>query len=283
MPELPPLWVCGDTRVDLFHSKLPIDTSLPAWSWDSRTAADLPDERRRWFRAMDEAKPVAAGAFVLVASSTDGGVALIRRSDKSVVFSTQVRNAHSAELIPGGNWIAVAGSAGTDKLLIYHVSDGTRERGDFPLQHGHGAVFEPRRNLLWVGGAAKLDCYRWSSDASSFMCERIHEVDLPDGHAHDFMAHPQGGLVITTGQHVWRVDTSSFAVTPFEPLANLSNVKGVSIERNSGWIAYSQGQGKDWWTEHIQLLSPGGESHSLSFPGRQMYKVRWDQSCQLDQ
>lgn len=283
MPELPPLWVCGDTRVDLFASKLPIDTAAAIWSWDSATAPDLPEERRRWFRAMDEVKPVNAGNFVLVASSTDGGVALIRRTDKAVVFSTQVRNAHSAELMPCGMWIAVAGSAGTDKLLIYHVSDGAKARGEFPLKHGHGAVFEPKRSMLWVGGAAKLDCYRWSSDAASFSCERICEVELPDGHAHDFMAHPQGGLVVTTGRRVWRVDTSSLAVTPFEPLADFSNVKGVSIERDSGWIAYSKGQTEIWWTEHIQLLAPNGESHRFSFPGRQMYKVRWDQSCQLEQ
>jgi len=281
------LWVCGGPSVELFDHDADFTTATPLWSWDSTTAVDLPDERRDWFAVTDEVKPVSLDGehCVLITASWRGAVGLIRRSDRRLLFTLALPMAHSAELLPGG-WIACAGSEGSDVLVIHHVSAGLRAesaRARFPLSHGHGAVFEPGRSLLWVCGGEVLQAYRWQSSANSFTCDLAHTITLPTDNAHDLMPDPVGGgLIVTTEHKVWHVDPRNHVITPFAPIADLDNVKGVSVNANSGALAYIKAPGNGcWWSDHLHIRSPDGTTERRTITGRQMYKTRWDQPCWL--
>ena len=297
---LPAFWVCGDTRAELFKWDVDVKPATPLWSWDSTTAAGLPDDRRVLFESLDEVKPITlppasaplqpasgnsfAGESYVIATASRGGVALLRRSDGAAVFTFPLPNAHSAELLPGG-WIAMAGSIGSDKLLIQHISAGVNAleaRTEYPLRHGHGAVFEPAQGRLWVCGASTVRVYHVESNAADFSCRRICDIELPDPHAHDLVADPHNGcLIITTGPGVFKIDTTTFEVTPYAPLAKMRDVKGVSVEAASGAIAFIQGEGESWWSEQANVMLPDGGRFQQKFPGRRLYKVRWDQPCWL--
>jgi hypothetical protein len=277
------LWIAGDAQVQLLPGDPLADGRAPIWSWDAyNSAPGLASGRRSWFQCVDEAKPVSLDGTpcVLITSSSSGGVALVRRSDRSLLFSLEVGMAHSAELLPGG-YVAIAGSDGTDAIVLAKVSAGpnaTTEIARYGLAHAHGTVFEPAKNRLWTCGGGIVRVYGWNG--SSLSAQR--DIALPTSDAHDLEPDPYaGGLVVTTGAKVWRVDPVSFAVAPFAPLATRGNVKSVSIDAATGRLAYTQGENGQWWTEHIYVLPLAGAQQTLTFAGRELYKTRWDQSCQL--
>lgn len=280
------LWICGDGRAELYSPEQHPKMGEPLWAWDAATAPGIPENRRAWFQALDEVKPAAISRedCVLVTSSSAGGVALLRLEDHKLLFSAQVQNAHSAEMLPGG-WIAVAGSSGTDKLLLYHVEDGPEAaaaRTETPLPHGHGVVFDARRGLLWAAGAEHVVAFRWETSRAGKSWERAFEIELPENHAHDMLPDPhRGGLIITTASRVWRLDPQSHSLAPFAPLERIADVKSVSVEARSGWIAFTKGEGGNWWSEHVYVLTPEGNLQMRTLKGRKLYKVRWDQPCQL--
>ncbi|MCW8132148.1 MAG: hypothetical protein KIS92_17510 [Planctomycetota bacterium] len=277
------LWICGDSRVELFAPDQHPRMGDPLWAWDANGSPDLDAERRAWFQHMDDVKPVATSGddCVLVTSSGAGGVALIRLDDKHVLFSAPLKNAHSAELLPGG-WIAAAGSTGSDVLRLYHLEDGETPRHEVPLEHGHGAVFDARRGLLWICGSDHVFAYKWETARALKAWERVHAIELPETGAHDMLPDPHhGGLVITTGSRVWRLDPQTQVLAPFVPLERVPEVKSVSVEARSGYIAFTKGEGGHWWSENVYVLTPDARLQVRQLRGRRLYKVRWDQPCSL--
>ncbi|MBA2480002.1 MAG: hypothetical protein H0V44_05015 [Planctomycetes bacterium] len=276
MANLPPMWLCGDSKAQLVAYDSAAGTTNVQWAWDSRSAPDLPDERRPWFNDLDDVKPVSWNGVpcVLITASYRGGVVLLRRSDQALLFSLPVVNAHSADLSPGG-WIAIAGSIGTDQLVLHEVAAGVRAEGarsSFPLHHGHGAVYQPATGLLWTCGGSVVRVYRWTDGS----CVHDRDLTLPGPEAHDLMPDPgTGDLIVTTETGVWRLNLASETFTPFAPLHDTMNVKGVSIEAGSGMLAYTM------WDQSVHLVALDGGRQELKFPGWQIYKVRWDQPCQL--
>lgn len=281
---LPGLWVCGDHRVELYAADSPSTNAQPLWSWDSQTSPSLPEPRRRWFRVMDEVKPVdldGVSCVLVCSSGGPGGVALVRRSDGAVLMSAEALGTHSAELLPGG-WIVQVIADGPDELRLHHVSDGQTNtwRSCATLGKAHGAVYDPARGLVWTCGDDRV--VAWRIDAAKGTWEIVHDIALPRRWAHDLLPDPfGGGLLVTTGVGVWRLDPQSLQVTPFEPLAEMVSVKAVSVEKRSGCIAFQKGQNGTWWSDTVYLLGPGQKLRMILLPQRQLYKVRWDQPCWL--
>jgi hypothetical protein len=286
MIRLPGLWIGGDTRAELYDPEPHPTMGEPRWAWNADTAAGLPDPRRGWFGAVDEVKPVLLDAepCVIVTSSGAGGAALIRRSDRAVLFCAPAVNAHSIEVLPGG-WLVITASTGCDAMLLYHVSDGveaTEPRLVEPLAEGHGAVWDRRRGVVWTCGAGVVRALRLDLDAERPRCETAAEIALPEAGAHDLQPDPcDGGLIVTTGRRVWRLDPETQAVVPFEPLARIASVKAVSVEARSGAIAFQKGECGQWWSHNVYVLTRMGHLQMRTLWGRHLYKVRWDQPCSL--
>lgn len=278
------LWICGDSRIRLISGDPAEEQVL--WSWDASMAADMPAERRDWLHAIDEVKPVMLEQepCLLLTASWRGGVALLRRRDRTLLFLAPLPNAHSAELLPGG-WLACAGSEGSDCLLLHHVSAGTMAdtpRLRLPLPHGHGAVFQPARSRLWVCGAQVVRAYRWGSAGLACTCDLELEIALPDGGAHDLMVDGPGtGLVVTTDERIWHIDPASGQVTPFVPLHQVDHVKSLSYATD-GTLAYTKAPGGGIYTaDAVTLVARDGSIRRRLVPGGYLYKARWDRPCQL--
>ncbi|MDX2109149.1 MAG: DUF6528 family protein [Verrucomicrobiota bacterium] len=286
--QLPLLFICGDTLAEQYALTESQSVPQPLWQWDSRTAPGLPDERRELFFSLDEVKPVMIDreSCLLVTSSWRGGGAVIRRSDGRVLFSAAVTNAHSIELLPGG-WLVIAGSDGCDELQLYHLTDGpsaSKPHAVVPLPHGHGVVWDGERQQLWACGAREVARFSFHAESHPKL-ERLATLRLPDDGAHDLMPNPHTGeLLVTTKQSVWRIDPRTDNVSSFEPLAGMLNVKAVSVEAQSGTIAFQLPDGQQWWSERVLFLLPNGNLRQIALwneKPRKVYKVRWDQPCQM--
>ena len=259
----------------------------PVWSWDARTAEGLADERRGWFEEIDEVKPARlepGREVILITASYRGAAAVIERSSKRLLFSGSCRNAHSAEILPGG-LLAVACSLDTNELQLWRVSDGAlaeEPAGRTSLIHGHAAVWQPDARRLWTVGTDKAVTFAVGPGGEGPRITLEREIELPEGGSHEMLPDPHtGGLVVSTGRRCWRLDPETFEITPFEPLARVANVKSVSIERDSRVIAFQKGECGGWSSENVYLLGPGARLRTLVLPGRRLYKARWDQPCQL--
>ncbi|MCZ7648609.1 MAG: DUF6528 family protein [Planctomycetota bacterium] len=281
MPLTKALWICGDTKVECYEVASIETLEPPIWAWDSASAIGLPEVQRTWFRAMDEVKPVQVQgeAAVLVTSSDTGGAALIRQRDKRVLFTTSIRNAHSAELLPKG-YLTIAASTGSDSLTLFGPDYGLGTSVPLRIEglpHGHGVVFDQNHNLLWVCGMNVVRSYVVRISESQFKWEQESELTLPEPGAHDLQPDPvEGGFIVSTHHHVWRIDSRDGFLSPFKPLHELAKVKSVSIDAESRAIAYTQGERGHWWSENVYVIIPDGQRLKWTLSGRHLYKVRWN-------
>jgi len=226
---------------------------------------EIPDPIRQRFRSTDECKPVDGGRRILITSS-GGGVALVERETGKAVFWASVRNAHSAEILPG-NRVVVAGSYGEDgnRLVLFDLAVPEKPLWSGELYGAHGAVWDGQ---LWALGEKELRLYDREVDGLALR----RQWELPDPGGHDLRAVPGTcRLVVTTGKRVWLFDRERQAFEPHPDLGDLAGVKGVDIHPATGQVAYVKAE-ESWWAYRVLFLDPGGE---LPLPGRRLYKARW--------
>jgi hypothetical protein len=188
-----------------------------------------------------------------------------------------VANAHSADLLPRGR-IAVAAShdpQGTgDRLIIFDLAHSEEPVWQEELPWGHGAVWDDERGCVWALEASALKVFRladWNTNSPRLELEG--NFDLPETTGHDLAPVPGTSLLtITTTHHCWQFDRDEWALSPFVPLADVADVKCISVHPETGRIAYVRGDGEHWWNERVEFLGPAGE---YCVAGEHFYKVRW--------
>ena len=267
---------CGAAEV--FIIELSQDSSEApevVWSWSAEDSPEIPEAGKRSFASTDECKPV--GEFLLITSSS-GGVALVRRSDKSCVFYTQAKNAHSACLLPDYR-VAVASSFGGDELLIYELTkpDGRQAKpiASIPLRGAHGAVWDDERSRLWALGSDELLLVKIGDNTTRPILNVDQRIELPSPGGHDLSRSREAStLFVTTNKHVYRFDRKDSRFQPDPVLADRVKVKSVSEKHQTGEIVYHQGTPENWWSDTIRFV---GERPAIQLPDRRLYKIRWDQ------
>lgn len=150
----------GHSRVVMINP----ETLEEVWSWQPE------DSGLSSFQSIlgqpDECKPVYGRTCLLITSS-GGGVALIRISDKKALFYSfpgkisDGWNPHSAEVLPDGN-IAVACSSG-NHILFYKFSKTTpyvaNPSATLTVKDAHNVVWDKEGNCLWyTEGNAVCNC-----------------------------------------------------------------------------------------------------------------------------
>src|SRR5690606_39665031 len=125
------------------------------------------------------------GDEILITSSS-GGVALVRRADKTCRFYTFSRNAHSACLIPGHR-VAVASSFGGDQLQLFAIGTEPRQPKPLavlPLVGAHGAEWDAKRERIWALGSEELQLVEVRDTAGEvqLIAERTWKLPTYGGH-----------------------------------------------------------------------------------------------------
>lgn len=269
--------ICGAAEVFV----LPLEKATPTaadrvWRWQAADSPQLPAEMHKQFRTTDDCKPYDEDRILITSSS--GGVALIRRSDKACLFYASARNAHSACLLPGER-VAVASSTGGDELLIFSLAKSGAKLEPLARQKfvgAHGAYWDAKRERLWALGTHELLLIELRDVSSELQIVIEEKWPLPSEGGHDLSPAREGRhLNITTETHVYRFDTEAKTFAPFAPLADQADIKSLAEHPETGRILYHQADlaAKTWWSDKLRLLDP---SAVWQLPGERLYKARWD-------
>ena len=249
-------------------------TLVERWHWRPEESRGMPEKLMRKFITTDDCKPVDAGRKLLITSSGDA-VALVAYPSGDTLFSAVVKNAHSAELLPHG-LVAVASSDSPDnagdRLLLFMGDQSSKPIGFLPLEAAHGAVWDAKRNVLWaLGGKTLLKiAVETTGPIPHFVVERA--VDLPEPIGHDLQIAADGSMLyLATTKRVLQVDPDRMTFAPFGPFRGMSGVKSLSIDPQTGRIAFTEADPGVWWTYTLRFLDPPNSVKLSSM----IYKVRW--------
>ena len=242
----------------------------PQWTWRPEDSAGLPLALRSNFAGTDECKPVDGGKAVLITSSANA-LALVSYETHATLFYANVRNAHSAALLPGGLIVAASSFSadGTgDRLLLFDRARSDHAIATLPLSWAHGVEWDQTRGVLWALGDHELVEIKISNRQMTVQ----KTFPLPSRGGHDLVLSADASvLYLTTSTQVLVFTPKDATFTPFAAFAGIGDVKSLSIDPDDGQIAYTQAGKGVWWTYTIQFLKPAAE---LVLP-EHAYKMRW--------
>jgi hypothetical protein len=267
------MFICGGPEVYVLGiNDNWTDPESVRWIWRAADSPEIPADQRELFITTDDCKPVLDGTHVLITSSS-GGVALVRKIDKSAVFLDRATNAHSAEILPDGV-VAIASSNGGDQVIVCSRNSEGRVRRGYPLKGAHGTVWDRQRKVLWALGNTLIQKYRYNFKPADPKLTLLREIEIPRG-GHDlFPRYSSGALFVTTHDKLLEFDpaTEKWAVLEnFVP--NSLNVKSITDNQKTGQIAYMRAT-ESWWSDTFRFLKP---ATSRTIPGARFYKGRWNQ------
>lgn len=269
---------CGAEEVFILKlSDNPESVPQRVWSWTAADSPEIPELGRRSFASTDDCKPI--GDSILVTSSS-GGVAIIRRSDKSCLFYTQAKNAHSACLLPKYR-VAVASSFGGDQLLVYPLSKPTTNPTEsiarIPLRGAHGAIWDAQLKRLWALGSDELLLVNVleSEGKPNLEVEKRYKLPSPGGHELS-RTQTASKFFVSTDKHVYLFDKNNGTFTPEPTLADEPKIKSVSANSKTGELVYHQGAPETWWSHRIRFI---GKRSTIELPDERLYKIRWDHNA----
>lgn len=266
------LVVCGGSEVYIIGSASTDSPPKKLWTWKAADHPEIPEDARKRFYNTADCKPVRGGRQILIACS-GGGVALVDRPSGKVKLSAVVRYAHSADILPHGR-IVVAASTPGNKLVVLDDKFPEKIACTVDLPFAHGVVYDRARRMLWALGDNEIRSYRlraWYSKSPGL--ELSGTYPLPEGGGHDLYPVPGTAMLsVSVWGHCYLFDTVSHEIKPHDLLPKAYSVKSLSLNPDTGQLAYVRAQGANWWSDKIQLLNPGV---TIQLPGERIYKARW--------
>jgi hypothetical protein len=248
------------------------------WEWKASDSRQIPENHRSWFNTPDEVKPVYGRRYFIM-SASGGGIAIVRISDKKVMFYAKPDgNPHSVEILPDGNLVAASSTGST--LKLYRV-DTVSCYASTPIQtlslgDGHNVVWDKVKNCLWatsydVGSRiGAVNAYNYNSISMSLSL--TGSCPLPAGVTYPHDMFPVYGsdrlLWLSTAQSIQSFDVSS---QRFTMEYNQSNIKSVS-SGPAGFPVIALKPVTEWWTERITSTSGSVLFEKSNY---EIYKARW--------
>jgi len=270
------LIICGEQEVSILSFENTTDTTYKkVWSWTEKDAKELPDSLKQLLFATDECKSVNKGEQILITASWRGGVALIDRQSKKMLFYAVLPNAHSAELLPN-NRVVVAGSKaiGGNCLNVYNINKSNHVIFTDSLYSGHGVIWDKKREILWALGYDDLRAYtleNWNSNTPSL--KLIDTYKIPGISGHDLQRVPESAnLLITENESVWNFDRDKRTFSEFKTLAEIKHVKSVMINSFTNQLVYVYADSGKAHSKYIRFSNPSKEIYFLE---KKIYKARW--------
>lgn len=267
--------VCGDDKVWIIDfSKSEGTDREEIWFWQAdKSVKGLPAEYIDRLQTIDECKAVDNNTKMLITSSSSSCL-LIDIPTKEVLFYAKVTNAHSADLLPNGR-IAIAlsvNNSGTGNALeLYDVKQPEKCIYRDSLYSGHGVVWNPKRESLYVLGFKELREYKlkdWQSQSPSL--DRVAEWELPINSGHDLSPVGDDRMLISGREGVVWFDIEKQEFSPFEPLKDVRGVKSVNLDPKTNRLIYTKGE-TSWWTQNIYQKNP---DRTVRIDSVRLYKAR---------
>ena len=247
------------------------------WRCNIEECAGIGARDKQWFSGyIDECKPVLGGTHVLTTFSA-GGVALVRVADKKIIFYAFAgRNPHSACMLPDGNIAAVSSS--DNRLTVYAASkrkDGEpcREFTSYPLDFGHGAVWDARNKVLWALARNEIAKYEYNFDKGNPRLTKAASCALPPEGVvgHDLYPVPGTRYLFYTGvKGVGIFDTDT---CKFEKISDEPNIKSISQARAGGELICLKAVER-WWSQSVSHANAGFAPVGTC-PQARIYMARW--------
>lgn len=250
-------------------------TLVPVWAWTPETSKGMPPDLVKNFSTIDECKPASGGGELLITSSHDA-VAVVSRSSGDTYFSANVKNAHSAALLPD-HLIAVASSDATDgtgdRIVFFDRRVSNVRLAELPLHAAHGLIWDEHRKLLWADGFDQLVNMHVTREENGTVHVALLKVyNLPESTGHDFkLSADCSTLYVSTTHHAYEFPIALETFQPFQPLADIVDVKSFSIDPKSGQMVYTVADKGGYWTSTLRFAHPEYTA-SLATP---IYKTRW--------
>lgn len=262
-----------------------LQTTAALWHWHPHRS-DLSRPAQSGFRGVNECKPVIGGKYILITSSwRDGGLALIRRSDKKTLYcATKLRGAHSAEVLPDGN-IVVAASGEKGFLRVYKVNRADLDAGtlqpaepagtDVPLPWGHGVVWDRKGTCLWALGGDEILQLHYARDGDTPALKVAARVALPEGGGHDLfpMLGDDDRLMVSTSSRNWLFSPATRTFTEFSRMTR-PHVKSMSrLPAND--LLVTVAAEKNSHAPSLIFTDARGNETRVPVAGATFYKARW--------
>lgn len=249
------------------------DSGEILWEWRAASASDLPNGASL-MRLPSEVKPIYNRRYIL-ATASGGGVAIIRISDKKVMFYASAgNNPHSAEVFPDGN--LVVSSTDNDGFLTTFRVDTVARTGEaiqkVPTTFCHSAVWDRTRNRLLATSDNKLCVYTYNGDGNDPRITKESEHAIPDGNwAHDlFPVYGENALWLSNNNCAMKVSATDFSMETAD--FSQANIKSISSGPEGFATILMIPKEGEWWNEKVVDTS-GNTVFEKS--GMQIYKARW--------
>ena len=253
-------WNCPDAEV---------------WRWNPFKANGMPVEYAKWFRFIDECKPIIDTSHIIVTAS-HGGVAIIRMSDKKVLFFAHAgQNPHSACLLPDGNVVAV--SSTDNKLTLFDTSNykqgqPCRNFTCYELEFAHGIVWDNDQQILWGLGMQSIVGYKYNFNKKAPALTKAFTYEVPEmaKRGHDLYPVPNTKYLFATGTlGAVLFDTQT---RHFRDISQVKHIKSISMADN-GQVIYLKAT-KRWWSDSV-VAGNGQLTKIGTCPNSKIYKARW--------
>jgi hypothetical protein len=242
----------------------------PEWTWRPEIRVGLALALRSNFAGTDEWNRVDGGKAVLITSSANA-LALDSYETRATLFYANVRNAHSAALLPGGLIVAASSfspDGAGDRLLLFDRGRSDHAIATLPLSWAHGVEWDQTRGVLWALGDRELVEIKIAN--KQMVVQKT--FPLPSRGGHDLVLSSDASvLYLTTSTQVLVFTPKDGTFIPFSAFAGIRDVKSLSIDPHDGQIAYTQAGNGVWWTYTIKFLNPPAQ---LVLP-EHAYKMRW--------
>jgi hypothetical protein len=268
------LVACGWDNLSIFEVRPSAAKPVgETWFWKPQEYEGVPADVYDLYRHIDECKPFDGGDRILITASTDG-VGIVDRRNRRFIHIGTARNAHSAEVLPGGR-IAVAASTGGDSLIVFEGRAGGKELIRAPLPGGHGVHWDEASQRLYALSETAIKVYAlvaWDSDRPDLRL--VKTIPLPEAEGHE-LSRIAGTtrFHVTTATRAWVFDSSDGHLVPHPDLANQAKIKSIATHAETGTLAWLSADPNGWWTYNLRLRDHG---RAVVAPvNKRYYKLRW--------
>ncbi|MDD2436131.1 MAG: DUF6528 family protein [Massilibacteroides sp.] len=265
------LIVCGDGKVLIIDPARSNETDVTVkWQWDISEASEIPEIYQKYLFPLDECKPIDQNTKLLITSS-GGGVVLLEKETKKILFYANAPMAHSAAILPNDRIVvALSNHPYGDAVEVFDIQTPEKCLYRDTLYSGHGAVWIPEREGLFVLGEFELRSYslkNWNTENPELKKEKSWLLPAQGGH--DLTRISADELLITEAEHVWtfHIDKEFFESFPW---VNKADVKSINFNKETQHVVYTKAE-INWWTHTVYMKNP---DKKINIPGTNLYKVR---------